>query len=233
MGLDDGVFGVLLDDVFEFAHDMAGCDEKAPRLRAHGLVLVGAEQDEAVAAQLSALAENAVRSSRSASKTWLILRRVAWLSATRSIAAASISRPRMSEKKSIRVRESPRKGRHASPRSCFNLARRIRCRPPTRLIAGRRLPRRMCETPVTAKAGRRYVPCMARVEAAFLHAAAVHDSAAGVHDRAAEVFDGLAKSDLACRERERARVDRDGAAADRERARLRHEWLASQPAVSR
>jgi hypothetical protein len=69
---------------------------------------------------------------------------------------------------------------------------------------------------------------MPRAEAAFLHAAAVHDTAADMHDRAAELFDALGRSDLAVRERERARSDRDGAAADRERARLRHEWLASR-----
>jgi regulator of protease activity HflC (stomatin/prohibitin superfamily) len=68
---------------------------------------------------------------------------------------------------------------------------------------------------------------MPRVEAAFLHAAGVHDTAAGVHDRAAEFFDALGKPELASAERERARADRAGATADRERARLRHEWIAS------
>jgi hypothetical protein len=49
-----------------------------------------------------------------------------------------------------------------------------------------------------------------------------------LHDRAALLFDVLGKSELASRERERARADRAGAAADRERARLRHDWIASQ-----
>ena len=68
---------------------------------------------------------------------------------------------------------------------------------------------------------------MPRVEAAFLRAAAVHDSAAVLHDRAAELFETLGKPELAAGERERARADRGGAAADRDRARLRHDWLAS------
>lgn len=52
---------------------------------------------------------------------------------------------------------------------------------------------------------------MPRVEAAFLHAAAVHDSAAALHDRAAEVFEALGKTELASGERERAHADREGA----------------------
>jgi hypothetical protein len=68
---------------------------------------------------------------------------------------------------------------------------------------------------------------MPRVEAAFLHAAAVHDSAAALHDRAAAFFEALDRPDLASLERERARSDRAGATADRERAQLRHDWLAS------
>jgi hypothetical protein len=67
---------------------------------------------------------------------------------------------------------------------------------------------------------------MPRAEAAFLHAAAVHDAAAALHDRAAEFFDSLGKTGLASDERERARADRVGAAADRERARLRHGSIA-------
>ena len=51
---------------------------------------------------------------------------------------------------------------------------------------------------------------MPRAEAAFLDAAAVHDSAAARHDRAAELFDALGKPELASGERERARADREG-----------------------
>jgi hypothetical protein len=68
---------------------------------------------------------------------------------------------------------------------------------------------------------------MPRLEAALLHAAGVHDLAAALHDRAAEFFDAFGKPELACRERQRARTERDGAVADRERARLRHDWLAT------
>jgi hypothetical protein len=69
---------------------------------------------------------------------------------------------------------------------------------------------------------------MPRVEAAFLHAAGVHDAAAALHDRAAQLFETLGKPELAAHERARAHVDREGAAADRERAQLRHDWIAAQ-----
>jgi hypothetical protein len=51
---------------------------------------------------------------------------------------------------------------------------------------------------------------MPRVEAAFLRAAAVHDSAAAMHDRAAEFFDLLGKAELAFTERARTRRPRRG-----------------------
>ena len=69
---------------------------------------------------------------------------------------------------------------------------------------------------------------MPRVAVAYLRAADTHDFAAAFHERTADWFDKRGDLGSAARERERARLDRDGAVADREHARLCRERDASR-----
>jgi hypothetical protein len=56
MRLDDGVFRVPLDLLLEFGDHMAGRDDEAARVEAHGLVLSATKRDQSIAAELPALA---------------------------------------------------------------------------------------------------------------------------------------------------------------------------------
>jgi len=56
MGLHHGVLGVRLDQMLQLGDDVAGRDDKAPRVAAHGLVQRATKRDEAIAAELPTLA---------------------------------------------------------------------------------------------------------------------------------------------------------------------------------